>query len=113
MAKVVIRPGMSNLKEWEELRRFTSMGFESLVDEVNGRLDFVANIRASGPHTVTFQTSADIMTITHNLGKVPQGFLMIDLNAGEVVYRPISPVWTAQKAYLQASGAVTATVLII
>ena len=113
MAKVKIFPGISQVADWLDLRRFSSMVIDAIVGEVNGRIDFVDNIRASGPHAAIFLSSSSVATITHNLNRVPSGFLVINLNTGISVFKPASPEWSDTKIYLQASGAGTASVYVL
>ncbi len=113
MARITILPGMSNLDDWESLRRFTSMAVEAITTEVNGRLTFGGNIDASGPHSVTFASASDVQAVAHNLGRIPTGFIVVNLNAGIVVYQPSVPAWLKDQIFLQASGAGTATIYVV
>lgn len=112
MAKIVVAPGISQVRDWESLRRFTSIGLEAILNEVNGRLDFT-NFKSAGPYTVTFAGSSDVQTLIHNLQKVPSGFVVVDLDAAITVYHPAAPDWDMTKVYLQASGAGTAKIWIL
>lgn len=113
MARVTILPGLSQVKSWEDLRRFTSMVIEAIASEVNGKLDIGQNLRTSGPHSVTFASASDVQALPHTLNRVPQGIMVINLNSAIVVYQPASPAWSANTIYLQASGAGTATLYVV
>lgn len=89
------------------------MVVEAIVSEVNGSLDFVQNIRASGPSTVVFPNSTDIVTVTHTLNRVPLGFIVINLDAAITLYKPASPAWETGKIYLKSSGAGTAIIYVV
>lgn len=113
MAKITILPGLSNVKSWEDLRRFTSMVVEAIASEVNGKLDIGTNLRASGPHSVSFASSSDVQAVPHTLNRVPQGFIVINLDSVITVYQPAAPAWLASTIYLRASGAGTATLYVV
>lgn len=105
----------SNLDTFENFQRFVSSFLGDIIAQFNGKLDFVENIRASGLHSVIFASSSDIQTVDHKLGLVPKGFLVVNPNAAQTVYKPSGSAytWTDTKVYLQASGALTADIYII
>lgn len=124
MAKVKIFSQMSELIDANSFRRFVSALVADIVQKMNGTLSFVENIRATGggdkdnpsrPLGVTFPSSSDVLAVKHNLGFVPNGFLVVKLNSPEVVYAPTASAyeWTSDTIYLQASGAVTASIYVI
>lgn len=124
MAKVKIFNQMSNIGSAEDFQRFISALVSDVVQKFNGSLSFVENIRASGsgnknvpsePLSVTFINSTDVQRIPHSLRFVPNGFIVVKLDAAETLYAPTgsSYAWTSDTIYLQASDAVTASIYIV
>lgn len=114
MARVKIFNSFNNLDP-KEFIRWCSAFVIDLVTQFNGKIDFVENIRASGIHEVVFIDSADIVSVPHNLGRVPDGFIVINLSAPITVYKPAGAAygWTDTTIYLQASAGATASIYII
>ena len=108
-------PDVSNVENWKDLRRFTAIGFERFLLELNGGLNLVDNIFASGPFEVTFASASDVQQVNHGLGVVPTGYLVVKLNAAITVYQPsgTANAWQSDKIFLQSSGAGTATIFVI
>lgn len=113
MAKVQIQPTLTNANGLEEVKRFGDMITQAIIRELNGRLQFVANIAAAGPYEVTFVNGTDPVQVRHSFGQVPQGFLVINLSAGIFVYKPASFEWTTTRIWLQASAAGVATIYLV
>lgn len=115
MGKVLSPDFLANIKTLDDLKRFLSLTLGELVQQVNGKLSFVQNIEASGPHELTFLASGVNMEIAHTLSRVPTGFIVVSLNADMRVWRPSSPgtEWNDKKAYLTSSGAGTVSVYIV
>lgn len=114
MARVRLYNVFSNLKV-EDFMRFVSAFLGSLVDEFNGKIDFVQNIRASGIHSVTFTSGSDIQSVDHKLGRVPSGWLLINLSTTGSIFKPSGAQyeWTSSTIYLQASNSTVAQIYVI
>ena len=115
MAKVGVFSTLSNIRSVSEFMRFASTLMTKLTTEFNGQIDFVENIRAAGPYEIEFPDSSTVKTIEHNLGRLPDGFLVIDRDASAVIYRPSDARYefTDKKIFLKASAAATATIYVI
>lgn len=116
VAKVNLFAQTSNTKGQAEFQRFASALLQALYGVVNGQLDFGENVRAAGPYVLGFTAAAQVITVPHNLGFVPKGILPVKLlGAAQTLYAPSGATlsWTNDKIYLQASGAVTATIFVI
>lgn len=115
MSRIKTYSNMSNLTELSDFQRFTSNLFDNIIEQVNGKLDFQENIRSSTLQTITFASSSDIKTITHSLGFVPRGTLVIKQTAAASIYAPQGDQyeWTRTTIYLQSSAAVTVSLYII
>lgn len=105
----------SNISTPENFQRWVSSFSESLVGEINGRLDFVSNIRASGPFVLGFTSVSQVFGVTHGLGVVPTGFLTLNITASSVLFAPsgVSFPWTDSKIYLKASAGCTAIIYVM
>lgn len=110
MSTVKLRPTLTNSTSWEELRRWTAIAIQSVVQTVNGQLEFGFNLRSSKIEAV-FPTTGEVRFF-HKLGKLPTGFLVKNLDAGEVIYSGAT-TWTEESIYLQATGPCTATIEVI
>lgn len=112
MARVLISDLLQNLKDIEEVKRFLSIAIQKILQQINGSLEFVQNVKASGPHDVTL-VSGSVVKVDHGLGQTPQGYLVISQSAAFTIFKATSPEWDSGSIYLNASGSGTAKVLII
>lgn len=95
-----------------DLRRFVSQSLQELLSAVNGRLEFQKNVQASGPFTVTFSSANTDVKVPHLLGKLPEGFLVIQTSAAMSVYVGAG-TWTVEAIYLKSNATGTAQVYVI
>lgn len=77
MGRIDSPDNLASVRSWEELREYVARFFRRADLELNGRLDFVDNIRAAGPFTVTLMPAQDTV-IRHGLSVVPLGVLPIE-----------------------------------
>lgn len=107
MSKVQTAISVSNVASWQDLRRYVDIALNRIVSEFNGNINFVDNIAASGPLFASFTASAVPVTITHSLGKVPTGFLLVSTDAPISVYAYNGPVvaFLQKSVTLAANGA--------
>lgn len=115
MGRVKGVPSISEVPTWQELRRYASIAIDRIMGQLNGGLSFGENITASGPSVVTFSGSGNVQMVSHNLGRVPQGFIVVNLDAGITVYQASGAgnAWQSDKIFLTASGAGTATLYVV
>lgn len=116
MARVNNIPtNLQSLKEVPNLARFTSAAIDSIVSQVNGKLDFVDNVRVSGPLAVAFTTPNVAVKVIHFLGRQPVGYLVIGQDAAASIYFPslVTFPWTSTQIYLSASAIVNAQVFVL
>lgn len=76
MAGIRIFSVFSNLPTFSEFARFVSAWAGEMVQQFNGNIEFVKNIKAAGPYTVTI-TSGETLAIHHTLGRIATGYLLI------------------------------------
>lgn len=67
---------------------------------LNGELEFGTNIRGS---FVEFVTTGDVQEVQHNLGYVPNGFIIIFQNGEGDVWSSDLESWTTSTVLLQSS----------
>ncbi len=113
MAKVTVPSTLSNITTQSDLQRFLSAFVSQITQQVNGSLQFHANIATTPPIVVGF--TSGVIGVSHGLGRVPGGFLVVNLTAAASIYSPqgAAYAWTANAVYLQSSAGVTATLFLI
>lgn len=113
MSTIKLQPNLTNCKTWEDLRRWADIAIQAIQRTVNGQLEFGFNIRATKVDVVL--TGSTPVRVEHGLGRVPIGFIVINLDAGEVVYKAPGDAyaWTESYIYLVSTAAVNATIEVI
>lgn len=101
---------LSNVRSWEELRRYTSQILNDLMDIINGNVDLVDNCGTSLV-SVTFSAANTETKVAHTLGRTPQGYLVAGSSADIRVFDS-SSVSTAEALFLKASAAGTVRLLV-
>jgi len=103
----------SNVKTLDDLKRFVSIGFESILSQFNGKVDFGDNVRTFGPVTAAL-TSAAATRVPHSLGRVPMGYFVVNKDAPCDVYQPNSDVyiWTPTQIYVQGDATANVSLLL-
>jgi hypothetical protein len=112
MAQVRVYSDLSNL-EGDDFRRYSSALAAQIVQQMNGNLQFGANIASSGLLSVVFPDASTVMTVNHRLGRVPVGYLVVFLTGAATVYVPQGYNFTNTQIFLQSDSAVTAKLYII
>lgn len=97
---------IQGIKTIDDLRRFVASALDSILTQLNGKLDFGDNIRTFGPVTVTFSNTLP-MKINHGLGRTPIGFFVTYLDRAAIIYVPnqTSFPWTDTQVFLQSNTA--------
>lgn len=106
------QPGLQNVATIEELKRFTAMTLNAIIDQFNGKVDFGDNIRTSGPLDVAFVTPGVAVKVNHTLGRTPVGYLVSSQDAAGNILRPATPAWNATSIFLSASSAMNAELML-
>lgn len=105
---------VSNVPNWEDLRRFVAQNFRNALSVINGNLEFGGNLKGTEP--IPFQVTAanQVIQVNFNLPYKPSNFLVTYIDANAVVFAANASqyVWTTQKAFITASAAVTGKVII-
>ena len=83
-----------------------------LANIINGQLTFDANIRCK-IITVTSSGTANLeFTVTHNLGRVPTGYIW-NVDQGQTVYSSSKNLWDDKTFRLKCTGVSVNLVLIV
>lgn len=69
----------------EDVPRFTDQAFQAIAEILNGGIDFETNIKCK-ILSVTFATANIQQAVSHGLGRVPQGYLVISSSAATSIY---------------------------
>lgn len=110
MARVLVSDLIQNLKDIEEVKRFLTNSITKIIQQLNGSLEFGPNVRASSSD-VTFD--GNVQKVSHGLGLVPQGYIVISQSAAFTIYKATSPDWDTNHIFLNASSNGTAKILVI
>lgn len=112
MAKVNnVQTMLQNVATWEDARRYVSEALTSILTQFNGKIDFGDNIRSAGPITVSFPNSSAVLAVSHSLGRIPTGYIILTQSAAGNVLVPAGAnyAWTSSFMFLQASAAMNVT----
>lgn len=109
MGKVQTSTKIENLSDIEDVKRYTSIALDAIVDEVNGNLTVKDNLSMKLV-SVTFTVSNSEILISHGLGRAPLGFLVASLTNAATIYDGVSENG-ATNYYLRASATCGAKVL--
>lgn len=114
MGKIKTFSYFNNEQDFDEFKRFVSNYITNITQIVNGGLDFKDNIRSSVLTSIAFD-GITVQTIPHTLGFIPNGYLVVYLDAAAVIYKPVGVqyAWTSSVIYLQSNVAVNAKIYII
>lgn len=101
---------ISNVQDFEQLRRFSARLFKQISEILNGEVNFTDNFRASIAE-VEFTAANTEQRITHGLGKAPIGYIAIGKSANMNLYDGETDT-TQTEIYIQSSATGTAKILI-
>lgn len=111
MAQAIIQD-ISNVPA-SEMPRWSAINFGKIAAQFNGNLEFGPNIK-SVVTEVVFTTANQVVAVPHTLGRVPMGYIVIKQNAvGNVLTSELTNPWTSGVIYLNASAAMTTTLIIV
>lgn len=111
MPIVKTKADLGNLKSLEDIIRYVAIFAKDIVQTVNGRLEFDQNMK-SDTVDVTFDSANTEVEISHDLGKVPSGYLVAKASAACAIYDGDRRN-TATKIYLKSSDVSTVRIIVI
>ena len=110
MSKLTGDAGIDKIQEPKDQMRFISIFFDQIKMLINNGLQFADNFD-SKILTLTFSAASTDTSLTHGLGRVPTGYVILKRSASMTVYDG-SAAWTSNLIYLRASAAGSVTVLV-
>lgn len=99
----------SNVKTWEELKRYASQAITACIDTINGNLDY-DNFKSTTVD-VTFAAANTSTKVSHTLGRMPKGYHATNLSVSMVVYKG-DPAYSDSEIFLKSSAIGTATIIV-
>lgn len=93
---------LSQIKDSEDLQRFTSIVVKDLVTVINGKVSFTDNIDAK-ISSVTFAGAGSEVSVSHGLGRVPNGYIVAKNSSGITVFDG-GTANSATTLFVQATG---------
>lgn len=109
MPKIPNFVDLGSIKDPAEFMRHSSIATGNLADTVNGGLEFDNNLNTK-TITVEFKTANTDTMVTHNLGRIPKGYLPSKQSANMVVFDGTKSA-TINVSYLQSSAPGTITLI--
>lgn len=109
MAKIQNFIDLSNIKDQADFQRHGSIAIGNISDAVNGNLEFDNNLNTKTV-TVAFDSANTDIMVTHNLGRIPSGFIQSNASANMNVFLG-SKAPTKNVSYLQSSAPGTITLI--
>ena len=110
MSKLSQESSIDRLTEPKEQVRFISIFFDQLVRILNNGLTFADNFDLKTVN-VSFSSAVTNQAISHNLGRVPIGYIVIRRSANLSVWDGTSP-FTSSYFYLASDAAGSVTLLV-
>ena len=108
--KITNFQNIQNVTDLPSMVRYTSIDLSLILAVINGNVDLVDN-GSTDLLTVTFPKANTSYPFTHNLGRLPQGFLNAGMNFSAAVFNGVQANTIAQ-IYLQAGSTGTGKVLV-
>lgn len=109
MGKIKV-PDFSNVKDWEELKRYASIAFQTITDSHNGNIGIDQNLDAQ-TIGITFTAVNQDTLLQHTLGRIPKGYIPVSTSVGMHIFTGvIAP--TASTFYLKSDTIGNAKILL-
>lgn len=99
----------SNLEK-DEFRRIVSILLNAITSILNGGAVFSDNFSQS-TQSVTFGAANTEVTVNHNIGRIPVGYLVLGNDSAATIYNGTT-AFSAQAIFLRASAPCTATIML-
>lgn len=101
--KINASPDLTSQPDLPSVRTWATIILRELVQVINGKLDLKTNVRANIKE-VTFTGASTTVSVLHQLGRVPEGYLVVGKSAAIHVFDG-SKANTDELLYVQASAA--------
>ena len=110
MSRIQTNSDFGNIDNLEGFIRWVSTFCKEAVSIINGNLEWDKNFKSTSVQVVFSQANAEF-TVKHNLGRVPKGFLVGNMDSAAVVYKT-SRAWDKNAIFLQANSPCTALIIV-
>lgn len=85
MGKIQSSSKIENLPDLDEVKRYTSIALDDIIDNINGNLTVRDNLSMKLV-SVTFTAANTELLVAHGLGRTPQGYLIASLTNAATIY---------------------------
>lgn len=102
---------ISNVKDFEELRRFSSISISKLNEILNGSALFSDNVKCQ-IISATIGGSGSDTEVSHSLNQTPIGYIVIKNSADTGVYDGTT-AWSSSKIYLRSGSSCNVTLILL
>jgi hypothetical protein len=100
----------TNVEDWIELKRFTSIALDDILSVLNGNIGFTDNCLTTLV-SVTIGTANKDVEVRHNLGFTPNGYIVAGLTKNMVIFDGTQAA-TKTTLYVQGSASGVARLLV-
>lgn len=111
MGKITNSPNLSNLTDPKEFQRHASIAVGSVVDKINGGLEFDKNFNSQTVSVVFDQANTDV-AVAHTLGRTGLKYLKAQSTADCSVYDGSKPA-TKDTIYLRSTQPATVSLVLL
>jgi len=101
--KITNFQSIQNVTDLPSLVRYTNMDLNQILAVINGNIDLVDNC-STYVIPVSFAKADFTYAFTHNLGRIPQGYIQISKSGNMAIFDGTTPNST-QQIFLQSSMA--------
>ena len=111
MAKVKASTDLQNVSQ-ASLGRYLTQFLKELLTQVNGGLEFNLNLKSSSLLTFNFLTANTDLTVIHDLGRIPKGFIVTNSSVAMSIYQG-SGAWSSKSICLRSNAVGVASIYAI
>ncbi len=108
--KIKVTQDLSNIKNLEDFRRFSSMTITDIISSINGNIDLIDNCDTQSI-PVTFTKNGQEIGVVHTLGRIPNGYIPIKKSTPVDIYNGLTDN-TSTILYVRANAAAVVSLLI-
>jgi hypothetical protein len=108
--KITNYKSLKNITDLPSIIQYTAIDLDLMISVTNGNVDLVDNCNTQ-LLPVTFYRANTTYAFTHNLGRIPQGYVNAGINANATIFNG-SGNNNIQNIYLQASNICSGKVLV-
>lgn len=110
MSRLKLPFSISNVKNFEELRKYTAISLKDIIELLNGKVTPLDNMDVSFV-SVTFAAANTNIEVAHTLTRLPVGYIVVGRSAAITVFDG-TIASTETSISFRSSGTGTATILV-